>query len=84
VYNSYEPIDYSKALEEGSAGLNAYIEASIQCVQHADNSKLHLSSCKVCNEQNPPHEFHVSLGLMCLSMCEVEVCFGMHGFTPIR
>ena len=41
VYNGYEPIDYSKALAEGPSGLNAYIEASIQCVQRADNSKLH-------------------------------------------
>ena len=40
VYNGYEPIDYSQALEEGSSGLNAYIEASILCVQRADSSKL--------------------------------------------
>lgn len=41
VYNGYEPIDYSKALEEGPSGLNTYIEASILCVQRADSSKLH-------------------------------------------
>jgi cell filamentation protein, protein adenylyltransferase len=40
VYNGYEPIDYSPALAEGSSGLNAYIEASILCVQCADSSKL--------------------------------------------
>jgi hypothetical protein len=34
------PIDYSQALAEGPSGLNAYIEASIQCVQCADSSKL--------------------------------------------
>jgi len=40
VYNGYEPIDYSQALAEGTSGLNAYIEASILCVQRADSSKL--------------------------------------------
>ncbi len=40
VHNGYEPIDYSQALEEGPTGLNAYIEASILCVQQADSSKL--------------------------------------------
>lgn len=40
VYNGYEPIDYSQALAEGPSGLNAYVEASILCVQRADNSKL--------------------------------------------
>ena len=40
VYNGYEPIDYSTALDKGSSGLNAYIEASILCVQRADSSKL--------------------------------------------
>ncbi len=40
VYNGYEPIDYSQALEEGPSGLNAYIEASILCVQRANSSKL--------------------------------------------
>ena len=40
VCNGYEPIDYSAALAEGASGLNAYIEASIQCVQRADSSKL--------------------------------------------
>ncbi|MDD2915372.1 MAG: Fic family protein [Gallionella sp.] len=40
VYNGYEPIDYSQALAEGPSGQNAYIEASILCVQRADSSKL--------------------------------------------
>lgn len=40
VYNGYAPIDYSNALAQGPSGLNAYIEASILCVQRADNSKL--------------------------------------------
>ena len=40
VYNGYAPIDYSMALAEGASGSNTYIEASILCVQHADNSKL--------------------------------------------
>lgn len=40
VYNGYAPIDYSKALAEGPPGSNAYIEASIHCVQHADDGKL--------------------------------------------
>jgi cell filamentation protein len=40
VYNGYEPIDYSQALAEGPSGLNAYVEASILCVQRADSSKL--------------------------------------------
>ena len=40
VYNGYAPIDYSKALAAGVSGSNAYIEASIYCVQRADNSKL--------------------------------------------
>ncbi|MCR4298867.1 MAG: Fic family protein [Gallionella sp.] len=40
VYNGYEPIDYSQALAEGPSGLNAYIEASILCVQRADSSRL--------------------------------------------
>lgn len=40
VYNGYEPIDYSQALAEGTSGLNAYIEASIQCVQRADSNRL--------------------------------------------
>ena len=40
VYNGYEPIDYNTALAEGATGLNAYIEASIHCVQRADNGKL--------------------------------------------
>ncbi|MDO8990718.1 MAG: Fic family protein [Sideroxyarcus sp.] len=40
VCNGYEPIDYSQALVAGSSGLNAYVEASILCVQRADNNKL--------------------------------------------
>jgi cell filamentation protein len=40
VRNGFEPIDYSAALEIGPSGLNTYIEASIQCVQHADSGKL--------------------------------------------
>ncbi len=40
VYNGYGPIDYSKALAEATTGPNAYITASIQCVQRADSSKL--------------------------------------------
>ena len=40
IYNGYEPIDYSQALTEGPSGLNAYIEASILCVQRADSGKL--------------------------------------------
>lgn len=40
VYNGYEPIDYSQALEENPSGLNAYIDASILCVQRADSGKL--------------------------------------------
>ena len=40
VHNGYEPIDYSQALAKGPSGLNAYIEASILCVQRAENSKL--------------------------------------------
>lgn len=35
LYNGYEFIDYSEAIEN-----NAYIEASILCVQYADNSKM--------------------------------------------
>ncbi len=42
VYHGYEPIDYSQALTEGTTGLNAYVEASILCVQCADSSKLQL------------------------------------------
>lgn len=40
VYNSYDPIDYTQALEPGVSGQSAYIEASIQCVQSADSSRL--------------------------------------------
>lgn len=40
VHNGYDPIDYSQALTEGPSGLNAYIEASILCVQRADSHQL--------------------------------------------
>jgi cell filamentation protein len=40
VYNNYAPIDYSAALAEGPSGFNAYIEASVHCVQRADSSRL--------------------------------------------
>ena len=33
--NGYKPIDYSGAIDNG-----AYIEASIECVQYADSSRL--------------------------------------------
>lgn len=33
--NGYKPIDYSNSIENGQ-----YIDASIKCVQYADNSKL--------------------------------------------
>lgn len=35
LYNGYDFIDYSEAIEN-----NAYIEASILCVQYADNTKM--------------------------------------------
>lgn len=35
LWNGYKPIDYSDAIDNG-----AYIEASIECVQYADSSKL--------------------------------------------
>ena len=35
MYNGYKPIDYSDAINNG-----AYIEASIACVQYADNVLL--------------------------------------------
>ncbi len=38
VANGYAPIDYSKALV--GHPMNAYIQASIACVQQADNQKL--------------------------------------------
>lgn len=40
VANGYAPIDYSKALLEKTATMNAYIQASIACVQQADNRML--------------------------------------------
>ena len=39
VANGYAPIDYSKALSEQP--MNAYIQASIACVQQADTQKLY-------------------------------------------
>jgi cell filamentation protein len=35
LFNGYKPIDYSKSIDNG-----AYIEASIECVQYADSSRL--------------------------------------------
>jgi len=35
LYNGYKPIDYSDVIDNGK-----YIEASIECVQYADTSKL--------------------------------------------
>ncbi len=40
VHASPQPTRNSEALKEGPSGLNAYIEASILCVQRADSSKL--------------------------------------------
>ena len=40
IYNGYDPIDYSHALKNGSNPVNAYIQASVACVQSADNSLL--------------------------------------------
>ena len=37
VYNGYKLIDYSSAIDNGK-----YIEASIDCVQYVDNSKLEV------------------------------------------
>jgi cell filamentation protein len=39
IVNGYSPIDYSKALLEQP--MNAYIQASIACVQQADQQKLY-------------------------------------------
>jgi cell filamentation protein len=39
IANGYYPIDYSQALNQDTA-LNSYIEASIACVQRADNRQL--------------------------------------------
>ena len=41
VYNGYEPIDYSQALFEETTPLNAYIRASMACVQQADQQMLY-------------------------------------------
>lgn len=35
IYNGYNPLDYSKAIKN-----NEYIQASIECVQYADTTKL--------------------------------------------
>lgn len=40
IYNGYGPIDYSLALDEETNSSNAYIQASKDCVQSADNSRL--------------------------------------------
>ena len=40
IYNGYGPIDYSWALEQETDLNNAYIQASKDCVQSADNSRL--------------------------------------------
>lgn len=40
VANGYAPIDYSKALLEQTTKMNAYIQASIACVQQADSRML--------------------------------------------
>ena len=40
VANGYAPIDYSIALQEKTATMNAYIQASIACVQQADSRML--------------------------------------------
>jgi len=39
IANGYAPIDYSKAL--AGQPMNAYIQASIACVQQADHQKLY-------------------------------------------
>jgi len=36
IFNNYKPIDYTKSIENGK-----YIEASIDCVQYADNTKMY-------------------------------------------
>ena len=40
IYNGYDPIDYSEALNEAEDEANDYIQASISCVRAADNSSL--------------------------------------------
>ena len=40
VANGYDPIDYSQTLAEEKGSPNAYIRASIECVQSADTSRL--------------------------------------------
>lgn len=41
VYNGYEPIDYSQSLFVETIPLNAYIRASMACVQQADQQTLY-------------------------------------------
>jgi len=40
IYNGYGPIDYSPALNEETSLNNAYIRASMECVQNANNTRL--------------------------------------------
>lgn len=40
IYNGYDPIDYSNALENDVNPVHTYILASIDCVQSADNALL--------------------------------------------
>ena len=40
VYNGYGPIDYSQTLDSQTTQTNAYIQASIACVQGADSTLL--------------------------------------------
>ncbi len=35
IYTGYQPVDYSQAIS-----IDNYIEASIECVQYADQSKM--------------------------------------------
>lgn len=36
IFNNYKPIDYTQSIQNGK-----YIEASIDCVQYADNTKMY-------------------------------------------
>lgn len=40
IFNGYGPIDYSAALEDSFCQPNAYISASVDCVQEANHSRL--------------------------------------------
>lgn len=40
IFNGYDPIDYSVALEEEMGQLNAYLQASVECVQGANHRRL--------------------------------------------